>query len=83
MAYSKAEYENSKIPDYKRIERDIDAKLMAFGVATIHVKTLQNVDTNKAYDFIKNTYEKVGWKVQRITGYDQRDGDSWDYISIS
>lgn len=44
-----------------------------FGPADIDIKLAH----------LKNDYESIGWKVTRQEGYDQRDGDGWDYITIT
>lgn len=68
----------------------LDTQLLEQGKVSFHVKDLSKspwfIPTNHIAEFVakvQQLYLQAGWKVNRHTGYDQRDGDSWDYVTIS
>ncbi len=62
---------------YKRITSQADA---GHASVSIDVKKWNN---GVKVGIVKDELEKLGYKVKRSQGYDQRDRDSWDTLEIS
>lgn len=85
MVYKAEEFKQQAV-DIKLITDPIDQSLRHHGKASLHVHTL-----DKLPDYIKNQtilkitkeYTDAGWHVERVRGDDQREGKSWDYLSIT
>jgi hypothetical protein len=84
MVLSKKEFDNNNAYGLQKLLEQmtsiIDNKLSQ-GKMFVHIKEL----TDNPVFLVKiiKLYEDAGWKVKRYQGYDQRDGDSWDYLTFS
>lgn len=68
----------------ENLYKTIDAALLKDGHFRQDTATMLGVsDIDIKVNLLKQAYESQGWKVTRQEGYDQRDNDGWDYITIS
>jgi len=66
------------------IYKTIDVELRKNGYYSNNtLRLLGSSDTDLKVKHLKQDYENAGWEVKRDTGYDQRDGESWDTLIIS
>lgn len=85
MVYQASEFKQQAV-DIKPVTDKIDKQLRYHGHATFLISEL-----DKHSEYIKNQivltitkeYTNAGWHVERVRGDDQREGKSWDYLSIT
>lgn len=89
MVYQASEFKQ-QVVDIKPVTDKIDKQLRYHGHATFLISEL-----DKYSEYIKNQiiititkeYTNAGWHVylplERVRGDDQREGKSWDYLSIT
>ena len=71
----------ARVVDMTSIYRKIEAAAKS-GHDIIQIKVGEWKTTNSVDNIIADL-RKNGYTVKRENGYDQRDGDGWDYLNVS